>query len=106
MQPIKQRMTETNEHPLIMATRRVMEALGALEHKLQQVSVARDRELAREKQISQFARENENLKEERENLNDVIARLTGQYQDLQKVATSIHGKLDDSVKKITQILEG
>ena len=99
-------MTQQPEHPLILATRRVMTALDGLERKLQQESVTRDRELMREQQLSQFVRENESLKEERENLNDVIAKLTGQYQDLQKVATNIHGKLDDSVRKITQILEG
>lgn len=99
-------MSETAEHPLILATRRLMNALDRLERNLQQVSVTHDRELASELKLTQFMRENESLLSERENLNEAISRLTLQYEDLQKVAKTIHGKLDDSARRITQILEG
>jgi prefoldin subunit 5 len=98
-------MAETHEHPLIMATRRLMSALDRLEKNLQQVSVTRDREVASEQKLSLFMRENETLLTERENLAEAFTRLTHQYQDLQQVAKSIHGKLDDSARRITQILE-
>ncbi|MDX2072791.1 MAG: hypothetical protein SFX19_00315 [Alphaproteobacteria bacterium] len=104
--PIKQRMTATTEHPLILATRRLMGALDHLERNLQQVTVTHDREVMTEQKLSLFIRENESLKTERENLNKAFSQLTGQYQDLQHVAKTIHGKLDDSARRITQILEG
>jgi len=99
-------MADSTEHPLIMATRRLMSALDRLEKNLHQVSVTRDRELQNEQKLSVFMRENENLLHERENLTEAFSRLTHQYQDLQQVAKTIHGKLDDSARRITQILEG
>lgn len=99
-------MADSNEHPLIMATRRLMSALDRLEKNLQQVSVTRDREVASEQKLSVFMRENEMLMHERENLAQAFSKLTHQYQDLQQVAKTIHGKLDDSARRITQILEG
>jgi len=99
-------MADSNEHPLILATRRLMSALDRLEKNLQQVSVTRDREVQNEQKLSVFMRENETLLHERENLAQAFSRLTNQYQDLQQVAKTIHGKLDDSARRITQILEG
>lgn len=99
-------MADSSEHPLILATRRLMSALDRLEKNLQQVSVTRDREMANEQRLSSFIRENESLTRERENLNHAISELTLQYEDLQHVAKTIHGKLDDSARRITQILEG
>lgn len=99
-------MLQPTEHPLIMATRRLMAALDRLERNLQQVSVSRDREVQNEQKISIFMRENESLKAERQNLTAAFGRLTDQYEDLQKVAKTIHGKLDDSARRITEILEG
>jgi hypothetical protein len=99
-------MSSREEHPLIEASRRLMGAIDRLERNLQQMSVAKDRDLQQEKRVVEFSRENEALKSERENLNKAINKLTGQYNDLQQVATTIHGKLDDSIKRITQIIEG
>lgn len=99
-------MAQPPEHPLIMATRRLMTALDRLERNLQQVSVTQDRDNANEQKVNLFMRENESLKTERENLTAAFGRLTHQYEDLQKVAKTIHGKLDDSARRITQILEG
>jgi len=99
-------MADSNEHPLILATRRLMSALDRLEKNLQQVSVTRDREVQNEQKLSVFIRENETLHHERENLALAFSKLSHQYQDLQQVAKTIHGKLDDSARRITQILEG
>ena len=99
-------MTQTTEHPLILATRRLMGALDRLERNLQQVSVTHDRDSTNAQKVNIFMRENETLKAERENLTAAFGRLTYQYEDLQKVAQTIHGKLDDSARRITQILEG
>lgn len=99
-------MADSTEHPLIMATRRLMSALDRLEKGLQQASVTRDREIAYEQKLTHSLRENESLVRERENLNQAISSLTLQYEDLQHVAKTIHGKLDDSARRITQILEG
>jgi len=99
-------MAHTSEHPLIMATRRLMSALDRLERNLQQVSVTRDREVQNEQKLNLFVRENESLLHERENLSVAFNQLTLQYEDLQQVARTIHGKLDDSARRITQIIEG
>ncbi len=93
------------EHPLIAATNRLVTALDRLERNLQQVSVAKDRDIQQQRQLVSFSRENESLKAERKNLNQAIDSLTKQYEDLQQVATNIHGKLDDSIKRISQIIE-
>ena len=97
---------QPSEHPLISATRRLMTALDRLERNLQQVSVMKDREVQSEHKLGLFMRENESLRQEREKLNSAFSNLTHQYEDLQKVAKTIHGKLDDSARRITQILEG
>ena len=99
-------MSDSGEHPLISATRRLMSALDRLEKNMQEVSVTRDRELANEQKLNAFMQENASLLSEREKLNASFDQLTDQYKDLQHVAKNIHGKLDDSAKRITQILEG
>lgn len=98
-------MSANAEHPMIMATNRLVSALDALEQKLQQVSVEKDRDVVQQKQLVSFSRENESLKAERDKLNSAIASLTQQYSDLQTAATNIHGKLDESIKRISQIIE-
>jgi hypothetical protein len=99
-------MTQTAEPPLIATTRRLKAALDRLERNLQQLSVTRDRELANEQKVTLFMRENEGLKAERESLTAAFGSLTHQYEDLQKVARTIHGKLDNSARRISEILEG
>lgn len=98
-------MSENAQHPLFVATRKLVGALDRLERNLQQMSVAKDRDALQQQQLMLFSRENEALKQEREHLNQSIMSLTSQYEDLQQVATSIHSKLDDSVKRINQIIE-
>lgn len=99
-------MTEQPQHPLFAATHRLVSALDRLERNLQSLSVAKDRDVQQQQRIESFSRENEALKAERDKLNQAINNLSAQYQDLQHVATNIHQKLDDSVKRISLILEG
>ena len=98
-------MTNSQQHPLYVATRRLVNALDRLEGNLQHVTVDRDRSVHQEQQMVIFERENAALKQERESLNAAIAELQYQYNDLHKVASSIHGKLDDSIKRLTQIID-
>jgi len=98
-------MADTQQHPLYVATRRLVNALDRLESNLQHVTVGQDRCVLEAQQLVVFERENAALKLERENLNAALAELQYQYNDLHKVASSIHGKLDDSIKRLTQIIE-
>jgi hypothetical protein len=98
-------MTNTHQHPLYVATRRLVNALDRLESNLQHITVAQDRNVHQEQQLIVFERENAALLLERESLNGAIAELQHQYNDLHKTASIIHGKLDDSIKRLTQIIE-
>ena len=98
-------MADKQQHPLYVATRRLVKALDRLEGNLKQVSVSQDREVKKESQILLFEKENTELKQERESLNNAIAQLQHQYNDLHKIAATIYGKLDDSIKRLTQIIE-
>ena len=98
-------MSDTPQHPLYVATRRLVNALDRLESNLQRITVAQDRDVHQEQQMVYFERENAALKQERENLNNAIAQLQYQYNDLHTIASTIYGKLDDSIKRLTQIIE-
>lgn len=98
-------MADTNAHPLYVATRRLVSALDRLENNLKHITVALDRDTHHEHKLLSFERENAALKQERENLNASIAQLQFQYNDLHKVASAIHGKLDDSIRRISKIIE-
>lgn len=97
-------MPETPQHPLYVATRRLVKALDRLENNLKHVARGK-RDPRQEQQMAFFEKENAALKQERENLNTAIAQLQYQYNDLHKIASTIYGKLDDSVKRLTQIIE-
>ena len=98
-------MKNTQQHPLYVATRRLVDALDRLENNLQRVTVAQDRNVQQEQQMVVFERENAGLLEEREHLNATIADLQQQYDALHDTASMIHKKLDDSIKRLTQIIE-
>jgi len=98
-------MTEAPNHPLYVATRRLVNALDKLENNLKSLTQVRDKAVQRQKQIVSFEKENAALRKERENLNAAIAQLQYQYNDLHKVAATIYSKLDDSVRRLTQIIE-
>lgn len=72
------------------ATQRVIDALDALETKLQQRN---------------YKQENIELIDEQEKLKATINSLTEQYSDLQTVAATIYEKLDNSIERLAQILE-
>ena len=92
------------QHPLFVATRRLVNALDRLEGNLKYVRAPEDKGMNDDRVVF-FERENTALKEERESLNQSIADLQLQYSDLHRVAATIYGKLDDSIKKLTQIIE-
>ena len=98
-------MSSTHQHPLYVATRRLVNALDRLENNLQHVTVAQDRDVHQEHQLVAFERENAALLQERESLNAALAELQHQYNDLHKTASTIHTKLDDSIRRLTQIIE-
>lgn len=98
-------MTEQHPHPLYVATRRLVSALDRLENNLKHITVALDRDIHQEHAMVAFERENAALKQERENLNASIAQLQYQYNDLHKVASGIYGKLDDSIRRLSKIIE-
>jgi cell division protein FtsB len=98
-------MAETQGHPLYVATRRLVAALDRLENNLKNVTHALSRDVHQEQQMVFFERENAALKQERESLNAAIAQLQYQYNDLHKVASTIYGKLDDSIRRLSQIIE-
>jgi FtsZ-binding cell division protein ZapB len=98
-------MTETPSHPLYVATRRLVKALDRLEGNLKSLSTEPLNNGELDQKVIHFEQENHALKQERENLNHSIAQLQRQYNDLQKVANSIYGKLDDSIQRLSQIIE-
>jgi len=96
---------EGNERPLVSATGRLAQALDRLERNIRQLSASQARDVKQHEQLIAFERENAALKVERENLNGAIGQLEHQYSDLHKVASTIYNKLDDSIKRLTQIIE-
>ena len=98
-------MTDTPTHPLYVATRRLVKALDRLEGNLKQIAVQHDGGEDQQEKIIYFEHENHALKQEREKLNSSIAHLQRQYNEVHRVASTIYGKLDDSIKRLTQIIE-
>lgn len=90
---------------LYIATKRLRDALARLEKNLQQMTVTQDRDVHQEKQLTAFERENETLRRDRKKLNDAVTQLQSQYGDLHQVASAIYGKLDDSIRRLTKIIE-
>jgi uncharacterized coiled-coil DUF342 family protein len=94
------------QHPLYIATKRLMGALNRLERNLDRMTEGRDEHHHDHgQQLMLFARENEGLRQERENLNSAITMLQSQYSELHEVASTIYGKLDDSIQRLTHIIE-
>jgi hypothetical protein len=93
------------QHPLYAATKRLVSALARLERNLQQQAESHERDSGQQEQLVFFERENEGLRQERENLNTAISELQSQYADLHQVASAIYGKLEDSIKRLTKIIE-
>jgi len=99
-------MPDMPEHPLFVATRRLVKSLDRLEGNLKSMSPPEHNDgVEPNEQVAIFQRENTALKQEREKLSGSIAHLQRQYNDLHRIASTIHDKLDDSIKRLTQIIE-
>lgn len=94
--------------PIIRATERLAAALERLEFNLEFAMLQQQEQQRATPDVNQlglFAQENEMLRQERENLNSAISQLQNQYDDLHNVASTIYGKLNDSIRKLTHIIE-
>lgn len=98
-------MPRPEEHPVYLATCRLAKALERLERGLQPLTVEYERDARDHQHLQHYARENAELKAGQEQLASSLSELQGQYEELQAVATTIYGKLDDSIRRLTQILE-
>jgi chromosome segregation ATPase len=91
------------------AAERLVAALDRLEERLGQWRSALRAERSHSEhdleQLVLFERENEELKAERSQLTQTISDLEGQYRDLHKVAGATYNKLEDSIKRLTRIIE-
>lgn len=96
---------EISHHPLQLATERLVVALNRLENNLHGITVTQDRALRQEQQMMSFEQENEALRQEREQLQTAMAQLQQEYNALQGVASSMHEKLDDSIKRLSQLID-
>jgi len=105
-QQLLNQKSEPEQHPLVMATERVVAALERLEQNIPQIATQTARDVRQHEQLVMFERENVSLKADRANLTTAISQLESQYSDLHKVAGTIYNKLDDSIKRLTRIIEG
>ena len=88
--------------PLFSATERLVNALNRLERNLQNAAPSAPEDRG---QLALFGQENEELKAERAALTQAINDLQQRYDDLHKAASKVYGKLDDSIKRLTTIIE-
>jgi hypothetical protein len=98
-------MSNSSQQRLYNATNRLVAALERLELGLQQVTVGRERDVQQHQHLLSYQRENEALLEEQEKMQTTIMNLQQQYEELQGVASTIYGKLDTSIERLTQILD-
>lgn len=95
----------TSARPIFAATERLAAALDRLEHCLGNATAWHERDVHQHARLAQFERENTELRREREKLDGAISQLRTQYDDLHKVASTIYGKLDDSIRRLNTIIE-
>ncbi len=93
-----------NAPSLTNATRRLSSALERLEKNLQEKSIENGHTERQDQHLSLVVSENDALRGEHDRLNEALNGLQTQYDDLQKVAVNIYGKLDDSVRRISKII--
>jgi len=98
-------MKNPQQHPLYVATHRLVDALDRLEYNLQYITVTQDRSQQQEKQLIIFERKNGELLQEKQQQDTAIAELQVQYDVLHKTASVVHKRLEDSIKRLTQIIE-
>jgi len=92
-------MAAAAEHPLLSATERLLGALERLERNLEQLPPGQASE------NPELLKENQELRKERANLDAAVLQLQTQYDDLHHVASTIYNKLEDSIKRLTKIIE-
>mgnify|MGYP003395914174 CR=1 FL=1 len=90
---------------LFEATERLLSALDRLEHSLAHQPRAGADVRTSERQLQVSRRENAALLEEREALNIAVDQLKAQYGDLHSTASGIYNKLEDSIRRLTQIMK-
>jgi hypothetical protein len=94
-----------DEHPLLRSTERVLAALDRLEHALDQRERQPRLAVQHEPQLALFEQENAALRQEKDEMGRTIRAIEAQYGELQRVAGTIYNKLEDSIKRLTQILD-
>lgn len=86
---------------LAAATERLLGALDRLE-----LAVSSGRENIQENsQLAHLEHENAELRDERIALSGAIDRLRAEYGDLHRTASGIYNKLEDSIRRLTQIMK-
>lgn len=98
-------MSATPAPALTAASDRLYNAVERLEASLKYVTVAHDRDVHQHEQLQAIERENNTLREDRESLAASLKQLQQQYDDLQRVASSIYGKLDNAIERITKVVD-
>lgn len=98
-------MVNSSGQRLHLATNRLIDALERLERNLQQVTVGKERDIQQHQHLLNYQRENMALIEEQDRLQANISELQQQYEELQEVAAKIYNKLDNSIEKLSYILE-
>ncbi|MEZ5691947.1 MAG: hypothetical protein R3D71_09830 [Rickettsiales bacterium] len=105
-------MTYSSNNPLYQATNRLISSLEKLENNIrnahnviQDAHISREREAQQHQHLLSYQRENTALLEEQERMQTTILNLQQQYEELQGVAATIYGKLDNSIEKLNDILE-
>jgi uncharacterized protein YlxW (UPF0749 family) len=89
---------------LFLATEKLTHALDRLENNVAVVAGKRGEAIRQAEQTAFFDQENRVLHRERESLNATIDQLTHEYNDLQNVASTIYRKLNDSIKRLSNII--
>lgn len=95
---------DTAPDALFEATERLMGALDRLDYNVQARAAERAQFADQQGQVTVYARENEALKRERDGLSVTIGKLEQDYGELQKAAGTIYKKLNDSIKRLTNII--
>lgn len=91
--------------PLYDATERLLSALERLERSFKRAARQQPPSTEQAEQLLFFEKENESLRTERETLNTTINQLRTEYTGLHRAASTIYNKLEDSIKRLTKIIE-
>lgn len=98
-------MTYSANNPLYRATNRLISALERMEGNMKHISLSKERDIQQSQHLQNYQRENSALLEEQAKLQKTIVNLQQQYDELQEVASAIAKKLDNSIERLSEILE-